>query len=348
MIAPSYWIDPKTVNNHFLTVQYPEDFIKNIADFSSMPLRGAHLKQPTRLDSVVHIFHILILVAQFRSWVDAFLILLAVPPGLTGVLLILYLTNTPISVMSLMGMLLMVGIVQVRNRQRGLCAPGPGGHRGPGGFRHPDHFSGAGLLPPYPWPEIIPTTAARGCSGTSPNMKLICARRLASWLALIACRLAGAIELPSLTLQEAHETALRYHPAISVADLKALAARQVAREVQAGFFPDLSANAMGVGVPQSNTRLAAVGTLSSSTIYDREAQGLLLSQLITGFGRTANLTGNARLQAQAAANSAQATRQQILLALDGAFFSAQISLANTQYEYLTQRSVLTFQIGALH
>jgi multidrug efflux pump subunit AcrB len=52
----------------------------------------------------------LILVAQFRSFVDPFLILLAVPPGLTGVLLILYLTNTPISVMSLMGMLLVVGI----------------------------------------------------------------------------------------------------------------------------------------------------------------------------------------------------------------------------------------------
>jgi multidrug efflux pump subunit AcrB len=42
--------------------------------------------------------------------VDPFLILLAVPPGLTGVLLILYLTGTPISVMSLMGMLLVVGI----------------------------------------------------------------------------------------------------------------------------------------------------------------------------------------------------------------------------------------------
>ena len=52
----------------------------------------------------------LILVAQFRSFIDPFLILLAVPPGLTGVLLILYFTNTPISVMSLMGMLLMVGI----------------------------------------------------------------------------------------------------------------------------------------------------------------------------------------------------------------------------------------------
>jgi multidrug efflux pump subunit AcrB len=52
----------------------------------------------------------LILVAQFRSFLDPFLILLAVPPGLTGVLLILFLTNTPISVMALMGMLLMVGI----------------------------------------------------------------------------------------------------------------------------------------------------------------------------------------------------------------------------------------------
>jgi len=52
----------------------------------------------------------LILVAQFRSFLDPFLILLAVPPGLTGVLLILYLTTTPISVMALMGMLLVVGI----------------------------------------------------------------------------------------------------------------------------------------------------------------------------------------------------------------------------------------------
>jgi hydrophobic/amphiphilic exporter-1 (mainly G- bacteria), HAE1 family len=186
MIAPSYWIDPNTGNNYLLTVQYPEDSVKSIADLGSMPLRSQHLKHPTRLDSVVHIKRIqaptevdhyqirrtidvyvapkgedlsrlyasaqkivdqtklpqnmtvtirgsvqamresfksfaigltlsvvlvyLILVAQFRSFLDPFLILLAVPPGLTGVLLILYLTNTPISVMSLMGMLLVVGI----------------------------------------------------------------------------------------------------------------------------------------------------------------------------------------------------------------------------------------------
>jgi hydrophobic/amphiphilic exporter-1 (mainly G- bacteria), HAE1 family len=186
MIAPSYWIDPTTGNNYLLTVQYPEDRVKDLADLGSMPLRSPHLKQPTRLDSVVRVTRInaptevdhyqirrtidvyvspkgedlsriyssvqnivnhtalpanmtvnvrgsvqamresfksfafglilsvilvyLILVAQFRSFVDPFLILLAVPPGLTGVLLILYFTNTPISVMSLMGMLLMVGI----------------------------------------------------------------------------------------------------------------------------------------------------------------------------------------------------------------------------------------------
>ena len=57
MIAPSYWIDPKTGNNYLLTVQYPENYVKNLADLGSMPLRAAHLKQPTRLDSVVRISH---------------------------------------------------------------------------------------------------------------------------------------------------------------------------------------------------------------------------------------------------------------------------------------------------
>src|ERR1041384_7154573 len=53
----------------------------------------------------------LILVAQFQSFVDPLLILLAVPTGLTGVLLILFLTGTTLNVMSLMGVVMMVGIV---------------------------------------------------------------------------------------------------------------------------------------------------------------------------------------------------------------------------------------------
>jgi hydrophobic/amphiphilic exporter-1 (mainly G- bacteria), HAE1 family len=53
----------------------------------------------------------LVLVAQFASWTDPFIILLAVPPGLAGVLLFLLATHTTLNVMSLMGVVMMVGIV---------------------------------------------------------------------------------------------------------------------------------------------------------------------------------------------------------------------------------------------
>ena len=53
----------------------------------------------------------LILVAQFKSFMDPFIIMLAVPTGLAGVLLILFLTGTTLNVMSLMGVVMMVGIV---------------------------------------------------------------------------------------------------------------------------------------------------------------------------------------------------------------------------------------------
>ncbi|MDX2149607.1 MAG: efflux RND transporter permease subunit [Bryobacteraceae bacterium] len=53
----------------------------------------------------------LILVAQFRSFVDPLLILSAVPMGITGVLVILALTGTSLNVMSLMGTVMMVGVV---------------------------------------------------------------------------------------------------------------------------------------------------------------------------------------------------------------------------------------------
>ncbi len=187
MIAPSYWVDPKTGNDYFLTVQYPEGTVKTISDLSSIPLRGPNLPDTTRLDMVTNITKVLaptevdhyqirrvidafvatksenlatvapaiqkivdqikkpegvrvklmgtvqamyasfrsfgvglllsvllvylVLVAQFRSFVDPFLILLAIPPGLMGVILTLVATGTTLNVMSLMGVVMMVGIV---------------------------------------------------------------------------------------------------------------------------------------------------------------------------------------------------------------------------------------------
>jgi multidrug efflux pump subunit AcrB len=53
----------------------------------------------------------LVLMAQFASFVDPFIILLAIPPGITGVILLLLITHTTINVMSLMGVIMMTGIV---------------------------------------------------------------------------------------------------------------------------------------------------------------------------------------------------------------------------------------------
>jgi multidrug efflux pump subunit AcrB len=52
----------------------------------------------------------LILVAQFRSFMDPFIILLALPPAISGVLLVLVLTGTTLNIMSLMGVVMLAGI----------------------------------------------------------------------------------------------------------------------------------------------------------------------------------------------------------------------------------------------
>jgi multidrug efflux pump subunit AcrB len=186
MIAPSIWIDPNSGNNYFLTVMYKEGQIKSLDDLKAIPLHGAGITQPTRLDMVANIeqfnaptemdhtqirrvmdiyvrpqdedlgriskdiqaivdsanpprgievsltgsvasmnasFHsfaigltlsvvllFLILVAQFRSFIDPFIILLALPPGLTGVIIALLLWGTTLNVMSLMGIVMLAGI----------------------------------------------------------------------------------------------------------------------------------------------------------------------------------------------------------------------------------------------
>ena len=186
MIAPNVWIDPRNGNNYLLSVQYPDRQIRNLGDLESIPLHGASIISPTRLDMVSHITHILaptevdhyqirrtidvfvrpreedlatitnridgaiartklpagssvklrgmvesmrvslksfgfglllstlllylILVAQFRSFSDPLIILLAFPPGLAGVVGTLLITGTTLNVMSLMGVVMLAGI----------------------------------------------------------------------------------------------------------------------------------------------------------------------------------------------------------------------------------------------
>src|SRR5581483_7276191 len=46
MIAPSFWVDPKSGNDYLLTVQYPDNRIKNLLDLRSIPLHGERITDP--------------------------------------------------------------------------------------------------------------------------------------------------------------------------------------------------------------------------------------------------------------------------------------------------------------
>jgi outer membrane protein len=144
----------------------------------------------------------------------------------------------------------------------------------------------------------------------------------------------------SLTLQEAQQIALTQHPRISVANLTRLAARQATKEVQAGFFPNIYGSATAVGnTDPNNTRIAA-GGLNNPRVYDREADGVTISQLITDFGRTSELSRSAKLRARSEEMNLEATREQILLEVNNAYFS---SLAAQSVVAVAQETVKSRQ-----
>jgi len=214
MVAPSYWIDPKSGNNYMVTVQYANRWIDNMSmqDFESIPLRGIRpagyspiedalkasdadpgqwigshrtgytplgsvasvrlINTPTEVDhyqirrvidvyvatrsealggtgkrirdlightptdgntrimlhgavvsmneafddfgfglllAIVLVY--LVLMAQFTSFIDPFIILMAIPPGIAGVVFLLLITGSTLNIMSLMGTIMMTGIV---------------------------------------------------------------------------------------------------------------------------------------------------------------------------------------------------------------------------------------------
>jgi len=52
MIAPSYWVDPKSGNLYMLSVQYPENTISSIGDLRSIPVRSAAQRNTAALDTI--------------------------------------------------------------------------------------------------------------------------------------------------------------------------------------------------------------------------------------------------------------------------------------------------------
>ena len=141
----------------------------------------------------------------------------------------------------------------------------------------------------------------------------------------------------SLTLADAEKLALQNHPQIAAANYRALAAQEVVTEARAGFFPNVNLYADAVGAENEDARILA-GGINNPSIYDRLAGGLAVSQLITDFGRTANLSASSKLQAQAEKQNANTTREQVLLQVNLRYFNALQAQAVLQ---VAQQTVVT-------
>jgi outer membrane protein len=151
----------------------------------------------------------------------------------------------------------------------------------------------------------------------------------------------------SLTLQEAEAIALRNNPQITVGKLRALQAREFVREARSALMPELHLSVTAVDA-NPGSRLAA-GYLTNSILYSRTAGGASVSQLITDFGRTTNLVSSSQFQAKAEDQNAIATQQDIILAVDEAFYNTLETHALLQVaeDTVKTRQTLVDQVQAL-
>jgi outer membrane protein len=151
----------------------------------------------------------------------------------------------------------------------------------------------------------------------------------------------------TLTRQQAEQLALKNNPRISVAALIALAQKQVVRETRSAELPTLSGNGTAVAAVEAS-RIGA-GELSASRLLNHVGAGFQLSQLITDFGRTPNLVASSSLRAKAAEQNAEATRVDIVLATDLAFYNALEAQATLQVANSTvdERKSVSDQVNAL-
>jgi outer membrane protein len=151
----------------------------------------------------------------------------------------------------------------------------------------------------------------------------------------------------TLTLKEAEALAVKNHPQVLAAQLTALASYQQLRETRSAYYPTVFGDVTAAAADR-DIRVGA-GLFSNPLILSRFAQGLTVSQLLTDSGRTPNLTASSRLQASAEEQSARATRYDVILAVDEAYFNvlrAQ-ALVKVAQQTVAARQLVVEQVTAL-
>lgn len=143
---------------------------------------------------------------------------------------------------------------------------------------------------------------------------------------------------PTLSLQAARDMALKNHPQVLASQAAYLRANEITMEARSAYFPALNGEITGAQA-NVNSRLGA-GVLNDPRLFNHFGSGVTLSQLITDSGRTPNLVANARFQAQASQANVQATRDDIILGVDQAYYEV---LLAQQLIKVAQQTVATRQ-----
>lgn len=152
---------------------------------------------------------------------------------------------------------------------------------------------------------------------------------------------------PVLSLEQAQQIALRNHPKIAAAELTAQASGFQVREARSSYFPTVSGNVTGVGTEHGS--VLSAGAVTTSSIYSRQSTGVVLNQLITDFGRTADLTKSAKLRNESENQNVTNTRAQVLVTLQQAYYRALAaqSVLKVAQATLSLRRVTLRQVTAL-
>jgi len=152
---------------------------------------------------------------------------------------------------------------------------------------------------------------------------------------------------PRLTLQDAEKIAIQNHPEIQAATELASAAAARVKEVQSLYFPQASGALTGT-YAENNSRIAA-GFLNSPSLFDKFAEGISVSQLVTDFGRTHELSKSSRFHAQAEQENVVTSRADVLLRVNLSYFGVMKaqSVLRVAEETVKARQLVADQVGEL-
>jgi outer membrane protein len=163
----------------------------------------------------------------------------------------------------------------------------------------------------------------------------------------VFCATTAAQNAEKLSLQKAEQIAIQNHPQVQAAADLAVEAKAEVTQAKSAYYPIANGSVTAVDA-ENNSRVAA-GALNNSIIYEREANGVMVNQLVTDFGRTHELVKSSNLHAKAQQENVVTTRADVLLAVDQSYFGVQKAEAELKVaqETVKARQLVSDQISAL-